>query len=102
MIHTERHGRQPKCTDHPLALDMDVRRFLAVKALEEHAVGAWNIRNRWHAIHLHAEIRNAQHVLHSIPDLFESASAPDSSPWSFSSVLASNASLQLLPKAGAT
>ena len=79
MIRTEGDGRQPKFTHHPLALDMDVRRFLAVKAVEEHAVGARNIRNRWHAIHLQAELRNAQDVLHSIPDLCESASAPDSS-----------------------
>ena len=83
MIHTECDGRQPKFTDHPFALDMDVRWFLAVKAIEEHSVGAWNIRNRWHAIRLHAEIRNAQDVLHSIPDLSASVAEPYSSLWSF-------------------
>jgi hypothetical protein len=79
-----------------------VRRFLTVKAVEKHPVGAWNIGNRGHAIHLHAEVRNAQDVPHSIPDLSESASEPNGSPWSFSSVLASNARFQALPKAGAT
>jgi hypothetical protein len=101
MIHTAGDGRQPKFTDYLFALDMDVRWFLTVKAIEEHPIGAWNIGNRGHAIHLHAEVRNAQDVLHSIPDLSESASEPDCAPWSLSSVLASNARPELLPEAGA-
>ena len=83
MIYTEGNRREPKFTDHPFALDMDVRRLLTVKAVEEHPVGAWNIGNRGHAIRLHAGVKNAQDVLHSIPDLSESASEPDSSPWFF-------------------
>jgi hypothetical protein len=60
-----------------------VRRFLAVKAVEEHPIGAWNIGNRGHAIRLHVGSKSAQDVLHSIPDLSESASKPDRSPGCF-------------------
>ena len=59
MIHTEGNGGEPKFTHHPFALDVDVRRFLTVKAVEEHPVRAWNIRNRWHVIRFHAELRDA-------------------------------------------
>jgi hypothetical protein len=52
MIYTEGNGREPKLTDHPFTLDMDVRRFLTVKAVKEHAVGAWDIGHRGHARHL--------------------------------------------------
>jgi hypothetical protein len=31
---------------------MDMRRFSAIKAVEEQAIGAWNIGNRGHAIRL--------------------------------------------------
>jgi hypothetical protein len=52
MIRAEDNGCEPKFTDHSFTLDMDVRRFLTVKAVEEHPVGAWKIGNRGHALYL--------------------------------------------------
>ena len=55
-----------------------MRWFLTVKAVEEYPVGTWNIGNRWHAIRFQEEVRNAEHVLHSISDLSASVSEPAS------------------------
>ena len=52
MIGTQRDRSQPKFTHHPLTAHMDMRRFMAIKAVEEQAVGSWDIGNRGHAIHL--------------------------------------------------
>ena len=49
MIRTQRDWRQPKLTHHPLAAHVDMRRFLTIKAIEEQAIGAWDIGNHWHA-----------------------------------------------------
>src|SRR5262245_50926787 len=49
MIHTQGNRGQPKLTHHPLAAHMDVRRFMTIKAVEEQAIGTWNIGNRGHA-----------------------------------------------------
>ena len=79
-----------------------MRWFLTVKAVEEHPVRAWNIRNRWHVIRFHTEIRDAYDVPHSISDLSASVPESDRSFWPFSSDLASNASGEPRPIAGAT
>jgi hypothetical protein len=52
MIRAQRDWSQPKLTPHSLAAHMDMRRFLTIKAIEEQAIGAWDIGNRWHASHL--------------------------------------------------
>src|SRR5262249_16734810 len=52
MIHTQGNWDQPKLTYHALAPYMDVRRFVTIKAVEEQAIGTWNIGNRGHAIRL--------------------------------------------------
>ena len=52
MIHTQRDRGQPKLTDHTLTAYMDMRGFMTIKTIEEKAIGAWNIGNRWHDIRL--------------------------------------------------
>jgi hypothetical protein len=52
MIRAQRDWSQPKLTHHPLAAHVDMRRFLTIKAVEEQAIWAWDIGNRWHASHL--------------------------------------------------
>jgi hypothetical protein len=41
---------------------MDVRRFMTIKAIEEQAIGTWDIRNRGHAIRLKLCQENARCV----------------------------------------
>ncbi len=62
MIHTQGNRGQPKLTYHPLAAHMDVRRFMTIKAIEEQAIGTWNIGNRGHAIRLKLLQENARYV----------------------------------------
>src|SRR5262249_47833941 len=52
MIGTQCDRSQPKFTHHTLTAHMDMRRFMAIKAVEEQAVGSWDIGNRGHAIRL--------------------------------------------------
>src|SRR5262245_2580458 len=52
MIGTQCDRCQPKFTDHTLPAHMDMRRFMAIKAVEEQTVGAWDIGNRGHATRL--------------------------------------------------
>jgi hypothetical protein len=52
MIRAQRNWSQPKLTHHPLAAHVDMWRFLTIKAIEEQAIGTWDIGNRWHASHL--------------------------------------------------
>jgi hypothetical protein len=52
MIRAQRDWSQPKLTYHPLTAHVDMRRFLTIKAIEEQAIGAWDIGNRWHVSHL--------------------------------------------------
>ncbi len=52
MIGTSRDWRQPKLTHHPLATHVDMRWFVTIKAVEEQAIGAWDMGNRGHAIRL--------------------------------------------------
>jgi hypothetical protein len=49
MIHTQGNWGQPKLSHHPLAAHMDVRRFITIKAVEEQAIGTWDIGNCGHA-----------------------------------------------------
>src|SRR5262249_16269104 len=62
MIHTQDNQEQPKLTHHPLAAHMDMRRFMTIKAVEEQAIGTWNIGNRGHAIRLQLLPENARCV----------------------------------------
>jgi len=52
MIGAQGNWSQPKLTHHTLAAYMDRRRFMAIKAVEEHALWSWDIGNRGHAIRL--------------------------------------------------
>jgi hypothetical protein len=102
MIHTQGNRGQPKLTDHPLAAYMDVWRFMTIKAVEEQAIGTWNIGNRGHAIRLKL-FQEMHDVSHSIADLF-SETTPELGNALFgfsSSDLAPNAQAHLLPEAGA-
>jgi hypothetical protein len=60
MIYTQGNRGQPKLTYHTLAAHMDVRRFMTIKAVEELAIGTWNIGNRGHAIRLESLQENAR------------------------------------------
>jgi hypothetical protein len=55
MIGTQCDRRQPKCTHHPLTAHMDMWWFMSIKAVEEQAVGSWDIGNPW-ACHPHSAI----------------------------------------------
>jgi len=46
---------------------MDVRRFMTIKAVEEQAIGTWNIGNRGHAFAL-SYCKKMHDVPHSIAD----------------------------------
>src|SRR5215468_10017138 len=72
MIHTQGNRGQPNLTHHPLAAHMDVRRFMTIKAVEEQAIGTWNIGNRGHASAL-SSCKKMRDVFHSIADLCSEA-----------------------------
>src|SRR5262245_4285776 len=57
-----RQPDQPKPKYHPLRAYMDVLRFMTIEAVEEQAIGTWNIGNRGHAIRLKLLQENARCV----------------------------------------
>src|SRR5262245_56485564 len=52
MIVTQCDRSQPKVTEHTRTTHMDMRGFIAIKAVEEQAIGSWDIGNRGHAVRL--------------------------------------------------
>jgi hypothetical protein len=62
----DRYGRTPDKSaarmEPILTAYMDVRRFMTIKAVEEQAIGTWNIGNRGHAIRLQLCQENARCV----------------------------------------
>ena len=68
MIHTQGNRGQPKLTYHTLTAHMDMGRFMTIKAVEEQALGTWNIGNRGHAIRLKL-FKKMYAAPHNISDL---------------------------------
>ena len=62
MIRTQHDRGEPKLAHHPLAAYVDMRRFMTIKAVEEQAIRAWEIGNRWHAIRLEQLWKSASYV----------------------------------------
>lgn len=81
MIRTQHDRGEPEFAYHPLAAYVDMWRFVTIKAVEEQAIRAWNIGNRWHTIHLEQHGKT-QRVFYSIADLLpESTHELYSSPF---------------------
>jgi hypothetical protein len=52
MIRAQHDREQPKPAHHAFVAHVDMRGVMTIKTIDEKAIRAWNIKNRWHDIRL--------------------------------------------------
>lgn len=52
MIRIQYDRCQPKLTHHALTAHVNMQGLMTIETVEEEAIRAWNIRNRWHDVRL--------------------------------------------------